>query len=175
MTFLRARKNYYWNSDSESVQTLLLQTLYKPLCRKADKIIFMSPESAELTKYAANAFLATKISFMNEIAEIAEVTGADMHEVRQGIGTQTQGLVRIFCMLVLGYGGSCFPKDLVALTHFQKVASTIQSLLIQATQDRNMESIASFTRKILSCHSRAKKSAAVMVWGAAFKPEHRRY
>ena len=154
-------------SDSEYAKNTLT-ALYKPLCRKADKIIFMSSESAELTKYSANAFLATKISFMNEIAEIAEITGADMHEIRQGIGTDSR-IGKDFLYAGLGYGGSCFPKDLVALTHFQKV-NNIQSLLIQATQDRNFKNISSFIKKIISS-IQVQKKVSVMVWGAAFKPD----
>lgn len=153
-------------THSKSVQHTL-KTLYKPLCRKSDKIIFMSPESAELSKYAANAFLATKISFMNEIAEIADVTGANIHEVRQGIGSDSR-IGKDFLYAGLGYGGSCFPKDLVALTQFQK-EHQLKSLLIQATQDQNMDSIARFTRKILSAFP-GNKDAAVIIWGAAFKP-----
>ncbi|HCK04107.1 MAG TPA: UDP-glucose 6-dehydrogenase, partial [Methylophilaceae bacterium] len=89
-------------TNSEYAKTTL-KALYKPLCRKSDKIIFMSSESAELTKYSANAFLATKISFINEIAEIAEIIGADMHEIRQGIGTDSR-IGKDFLYAGLGYG-----------------------------------------------------------------------
>jgi UDPglucose 6-dehydrogenase len=154
-------------TNSEYAKTTL-KALYKPLCRKSDKIIFMSSESAELTKYSANAFLATKISFINEIAEIAEIIGADMHEIRQGIGTDSR-IGKDFLYAGLGYGGSCFPKDLVALTHFQK-SNNLQSLLIQATQDRNLNNITRFVNKILSSF-RVQKEVSIMVWGAAFKPD----
>lgn len=146
----------------------LLKSLYKPLCRKSDKIIFMSTESAELTKYSANAFLATKISFVNEVAEIAESIGADMHEVRQGIGSDSR-IGKDFLYAGLGFGGSCFPKDLKALAHFQRTNS-LKSSIITATQERNKYNVSKFIKKI-NLNFKQSKKTSLMIWGASFKPD----
>ena len=94
----------------------LMEELYKPFTRQGNPIIFMDERSAELTKYAANAFLATKISFMNEIANFCEKVGADVDMVRMGMGTDTR-IGKRFLFPGIGYGGSCFPKDVQALFH----------------------------------------------------------
>tara|TARA_Y100000768_G_scaffold365811_1_gene327406 strand:- start:2163 stop:3467 length:1305 start_codon:yes stop_codon:yes gene_type:complete len=146
----------------------ILKSIYKPLCRKSDKIIYMSTNSAELTKYSANAFLATKISFVNEIAEIAELIGADMHEVRQGIGSDSR-IGKDFLYAGLGYGGSCFPKDLKALSYFQKV-NGLHSSIISATQERNNHNVSSFVEKINSSFQEPKTSS-LLIWGSSFKPD----
>jgi len=146
----------------------ILQSIYKPLCRKSDKIIFMSTNSAELTKYSANAFLATKISFVNEIAEIAELVGADMHEVRKGIGSDSR-IGKDFLYAGLGYGGSCFPKDLKALSYFQKV-NDLNSSIISATQDRNNHNVSSFVKKV-NLSFKEPKTSSLLIWGSSFKPD----
>lgn len=146
----------------------ILQSIYKPLCRKSDKIIFMSTNSAELTKYSANAFLATKISFVNEIAEIAELVGADMHEVRKGIGSDSR-IGKDFLYAGLGYGGSCFPKDLKALSYFQKV-NGLHSSIISATQERNNHNVSSFVEKI-NFSFKEPKTSSLLIWGSSFKPD----
>ena len=92
----------------------LMSRLYAPLVRQGNPIIFMDERSAELTKYAANAFLATKITFMNEIANLCELVGANVDEVRKGIGTDSR-IGKRFLFAGIGYGGSCFPKDVQAL------------------------------------------------------------
>lgn len=145
----------------------ILQTIYKPLCRKSDKVIFMSTNSAELTKYSANAFLATKISFINEISEIAELVGADMHEVRKGMGSDSR-IGKDFLYAGLGYGGSCFPKDLKALSYFQK-ANGLPSSIISATQERNNYNVSSFVQKI-NLSFKDPKSSSLLIWGSSFKP-----
>jgi UDPglucose 6-dehydrogenase len=146
----------------------ILQSIYKPLCRKSDKIIFMSTNSAELTKYSANAFLATKISFVNEIAAIAELVGADMHEVRKGIGSDSR-IGKDFLYAGLGYGGSCFPKDLKALSYFQKV-NGLHSSIISATQERNNHNVSSFVEKI-NFSFKEPKTSSLLIWGSSFKPD----
>ena len=91
-----------------------MEHLYKPYVRQGNPIIFMDEKSAELTKYAANSFLATKITFMNEIANFCEKVGADVDMVRMGIGSDTR-IGKRFLFPGIGYGGSCFPKDVQAL------------------------------------------------------------
>src|SRR6187431_1309167 len=93
----------------------LLETLYAPFVRQGNPLIFMDERSAELTKYAANSFLATKITFMNEIANLCELLGANVDEVRKGIGTDSR-IGKRFLFPGIGYGGSCFPKDVKALS-----------------------------------------------------------
>ena len=97
----------------------VMETLYAPFVRQGNPIIFMDERSAELTKYAANAFLATKITFMNEIANLCEKVGADVDAVRKGVGTDSR-IGRRFLFPGIGYGGSCFPKDVQALAHTSK-------------------------------------------------------
>ena len=92
----------------------LMEELYKPFVRQGNPILFMDEKSAELTKYAANSFLATKITFMNEIANYCEIIGADVDQVRKGIGTDSR-IGKRFLFPGIGYGGSCFPKDVKAL------------------------------------------------------------
>ena len=92
----------------------LMEELYKPFVRQGNPILFMDEKSAELTKYAANSFLATKITFMNEIANYCEIIGADVDQVRKGVGTDSR-IGKRFLFPGIGYGGSCFPKDVKAL------------------------------------------------------------
>jgi UDPglucose 6-dehydrogenase len=101
-------------TDSDAVKSVMLD-LYAPFNRNSDRMIFMDIRSAELTKYAANAMLATKISFMNEIANLAEILGADIEHVRHGIGSDPR-IGYQFIYPGIGYGGSCFPKDVRALS-----------------------------------------------------------
>ena len=100
-------------TSSEKAQ-LLMEELYQPFVRQGNPILFMDEKSAELTKYAANSFLATKITFMNEIANYCELIGADVDMVRKGIGTDSR-IGKRFLFPGIGYGGSCFPKDVQAL------------------------------------------------------------
>src|SRR5690606_9107276 len=92
----------------------IMETLYAPFVRQGNPLVFMDERSAELTKYAANSFLATKITFMNEIANLCELLGADVDAVRKGIGTDSR-IGKRFLFPGIGYGGSCFPKDVQAL------------------------------------------------------------
>jgi UDPglucose 6-dehydrogenase len=104
----------------------VMTRLYEPFVRQGNPIIFMDERSAEMTKYAANAFLATKISFMNEIANLCERVGADVDNVRKGIGTDSR-IGKRFLFPGIGYGGSCFPKDVQALHFTAKKTNTISN------------------------------------------------
>ncbi len=97
----------------------IMEELYEPFVRQGNPIIFMDERSSEITKYAANAFLATKISFMNEVANLCELVGADVDMVRKGVGTDTR-IGKRFLFAGVGYGGSCFPKDVKALYYTSK-------------------------------------------------------
>jgi len=163
--FMRPERIIIGSSSTKSVQKL--QTLYRPFSRKSNKIISMSPASAELSKYAANSFLATKISFMNEIAEVAEKTGANMHEVRQGVGSDSR-IGDQFLYAGLGYGGSCFPKDINALIHFQSDQG-IKSNILQATHEQNSSMEYFFTKKLLNYFPDPSKTK-LLFWGLSFKP-----
>lgn len=107
-------------TQSEKARKIMGQ-LYAPFTRQGNPILFMDERSAELTKYAANAFLATKITFMNEIAALCERLGADVDQVRKGMGTDSR-IGKRFLFAGIGYGGSCFPKDVQALAHTSRKA-----------------------------------------------------
>ena len=154
---------------AESVNSFnTLRALYKPLNRKSNKIIEMSLESAELTKYAANAFLATKISFINQIAGLAESTGANIHEVRQGIGTDSR-IGKDFLYAGLGYGGSCFPKDIKALIKMQEDFD-IDATLLRAVEQINLNQVSIFLQKIKDFYTTELQTKTLIVWGLSFKP-----
>ena len=136
--------------------------------RSGKPILFMDPFSAEMTKYAANAMLATKISFMNEIAALCEATGADVEHVRKGIGSDSRiGFQFIFPGL--GYGGSCFPKDVRALSRLG-LESKVSMKMADAVDQVNQDSRHRFIGRILE---RLAPGAGkrVAVWGLAFKPK----
>ncbi|HEX5124321.1 MAG TPA: UDP-glucose/GDP-mannose dehydrogenase family protein [Rhodanobacteraceae bacterium] len=145
-----------------------LKTLYAPFNRNHERIVTMDVRSAELTKYAANAMLATKISFMNEIANIAEQVGADVEQVRRGIGSDPR-IGYHFIYPGAGYGGSCFPKDVKALAYTSR-AHGHQPRLLDAVEDVN----AAQKRKLFSLVSRHfgghVAGRTIAVWGLAFKP-----
>ncbi len=145
-----------------------LAELYFPFNRNHDKLICMSPRSAELTKYAANAMLATKISFMNEVSQIAEKVGADIESVRQGIGSDPR-IGFQFIYPGCGYGGSCFPKDVQALNFIAKQAS-YEAKLIQATHQVNEAQKFSLVQKILDFYNHDISGKHFALWGLAFKP-----
>ncbi len=145
----------------------LLRTLYEPFTRNHDRMIVMDVRSAELTKYAANAMLATKISFMNELANLAERFGADIEKVRVGIGSDPR-IGYSFIYPGLGYGGSCFPKDVKALARSAQEVSYEASLLhaVEAVNHRQKELL--FNK--IESHFGAVKGKVIAVWGLAFKP-----
>lgn len=148
--------------------TELLKALYTPFNRNRDRLIAMDVRSAELTKYAANAMLATKISFMNELANMAELLGADIEHVRQGIGSDSR-IGFSFIYPGCGYGGSCFPKDISAL---QKVGQDIgyQAQLIEAVQAVNTRQKRVIFQKISTHFAGNVKGKTVAIWGLSFKP-----
>ncbi|KEY60794.1 UDP-glucose/GDP-mannose dehydrogenase family protein [Serratia sp. DD3] len=145
-----------------------LRELYEPFNRNHDRMILMDIRSAELTKYAANCMLATKISFMNEIANLAEMLGADIEKVRKGIGSDSR-IGYHFIYPGCGYGGSCFPKDVQALI---RTAEHIgyQPKLLQAVEQVNAQQKYKLTQFIQHHFSNDVKGKTFALWGLAFKP-----
>lgn len=146
----------------------LMCELYDPFNRNHDRLIVMDVHSAELTKYAANAMLATKISFMNEMARIAEVVGADIEMVRKGIGADPR-IGYHFIYAGCGYGGSCFPKDVRALTHTANTHGIDLSLIPAVTQINDQQQQLLFN-KIQQYFGETLQQRHIAVWGLAFKP-----
>ena len=146
----------------------IFKEIYAPFNRKMDKIQFMDIKSAELTKYASNAMLATKISFINEIANIAEVIGANIDFVRKGIGADSR-IGHEFLYPGCGYGGSCFPKDLKSLIHTSKKKSYKPELL-QSVEDLNKRQKILPYIKIRKYYKNDLKNKKIAVWGLSFKP-----
>ena len=146
----------------------LLHALYAPFNRNHDRLITMDIRSAELTKYAANAMLATKISFMNELANLAEQLGADIEQVRQGIGADSR-IGYSFIYPGCGYGGSCFPKDVSAL---ERTANEVgyQAQLLEAVEAVNRRQKQVLFRKILEHFQGNLQGKRIALWGLAFKP-----
>ena len=145
-----------------------LRELYAPFNRNHDKLIVMSARSAELTKYAANTMLATKISLMNELANIAEEVGADIEQVRIGIGSDSR-IGFQFIYPGCGYGGSCFPKDVKALAS-TATSSGYEAKLIQSVDQLNLRQKQRFFEKIKTYFRGKLKGRTIALWGLAFKP-----
>lgn len=155
---------------TENVRTAeILRELYGPFTRRDERFYVMDLHSAELTKYAANAMLATRISFMNEIAELCEVTGADVEMVRHGLGSDSR-IGKSFLYAGLGYGGSCFPKDVKALIKTSKDYG-IESELLKAVEDVNQKQRLRFVEKVLKYYNNDVSNKTFSVWGLAFKPQ----
>ena len=153
--------------DSDDSEALLRQ-IYKPFNWSSDRIYVMSVKSAELTKYAANSFLATKISFMNEMARICDLTGANIHDIRKGIGTDER-IGMSFLYAGLGYGGSCFPKDIKSLINAQKKLG-LDPKILSATEEVNMDQVDYFLDKIKNSFDNLQDKR-VSIWGLSFKPD----
>jgi UDPglucose 6-dehydrogenase len=153
-------------SDPDSEE--LLREVYAPFNRNHDKIIVMDVRSAELTKYAANCMLATKISFMNEMAGLAERLGADVEMVRKGIGADPR-IGYHFIYPGAGYGGSCFPKDVKALIATARGAG-FEPRVLEAVEERNEAQKAVVFDKIRRHFDGAWRGRPVALWGLAFKP-----
>ncbi len=147
----------------------LMKVLYSPFNRTQDRVIIMSIRSAEMTKYAANAMLATKISFMNEISRICEKYGADISEVRNGIGSDTR-IGYKFIYPGVGYGGSCFPKDVKALIHMAHLQELVPSLL-EAVEEVNAVQKQVLVEKVLKRFDNDITGKTFAIWGLAFKPQ----
>lgn len=154
-------------TDSEAVRDAMRQC-YAPYNRNHDKLIFMGVRAAELTKYAANAMLATKISFMNEMAQLAERLGVDIEQVRIGIGSDPR-IGFHFIYPGCGYGGSCFPKDIKALRHIANQAG-YQPRLLDAVEHTNDDQKQSLFGKLEHALGGSVKGKTIAVWGLAFKP-----
>lgn len=154
--------------DSEEAR-VLMEALYAPLVRTGKPILFMDNRSAELCKYAANAFLATRISFINEIAQLCERVGADVDAVRRGAGADSRIGTRFF-FPGAGYGGSCFPKDVRALVDTARQAGLEMEVVkaVEAVNERQKHVLADFVLDQLGPDLAGKR---VAVWGLAFKPE----
>lgn len=146
-----------------------LRELYAPFNRNHDRMVVMDVKSAELTKYAANAMLATKISFINEIAALAERLGADVEAVRRGIGSDPR-IGYHFIYPGMGYGGSCFPKDVKALIHTARQAGFDPELL-QAVERRNQAQRQALGQRIVAHYGGSLRGKTIAVWGLAFKPD----
>ena len=154
-------------TDSEQAADLLREVYY-PFNRSHDRMIFMDIRSAELTKYAANAMLATKISFMNEVANLAERLGADIEEVRRGIGSDPR-IGYHFIYPGCGYGGSCFPKDVQALARTARDCD-YESKLLNAVEAVNYAQKHVLFDKISHYFQSDLKGKVIALWGLAFKP-----
>jgi UDPglucose 6-dehydrogenase len=152
---------------SSEKATKLMEHLYEPFVRQGNPIIFMDERSAEMTKYAANAFLAAKISFMNEIANLCERTGANVDMVRKGIGTDTR-IGNRFLFPGVGYGGSCFPKDVQALFLTANEVKYNFRILDAVMQVNSLQRALFFDKIKLKYPNMQGMKAAV--WGLAFKP-----
>ena len=148
--------------------TIKMKQLYHPFCMSRDRFISMDIRSAEMTKYAANAMLATKISFMNEIANICEKVGADANEVRIGIGSDHR-IGYSFIYPGVGYGGSCFPKDVKALTKIAK-ENGYNPRLITAVEEVNDSQKFVIAQKIVTRFGEDLTGFDFGIWGLAFKP-----
>jgi UDPglucose 6-dehydrogenase len=147
----------------------LMRELYRALMRTADRIQVMNIRSAELTKYAANAMLATRISFMNELSQLAEAVGADIESIRKGIGTDPR-IGPSFLFAGAGYGGSCFPKDLRALVHTAR-EQDVQLRVVAAADAANERQKKVLGEKILRHFGGKLEGKRIGIWGLAFKPE----
>ena len=155
-------------TDSPAAEAQL-RALYAPFNRNHDKIVVMDVKSAELTKYAANAMLATKISFINEIANLAERLGADIEAVRRGIGSDPR-IGYHFIYPGVGYGGSCFPKDVKALIHTAQSIGFAPEVLL-AVERRNDAQRQVLADRIIAHYGGSLQGKTIAVWGLAFKPE----
>ena len=146
----------------------LMSELYAPYVRQGNPIIFMDERSSELTKYAANSFLAMKISFMNEIAQLCEKMGADVDMVRRGIGSDER-IGKRFLFSGIGYGGSCFPKDVQALIK-SATESTYDFKILKAVEQVNANQKVHLVEKIKSFYQGNLQGKHFALWGLAFKP-----
>jgi len=146
----------------------ILSDLYAPFVRQGNPVIFMDEKSAELTKYAANSFLATKITFMNEVAQLCELLGADVDMVRKGIGSDER-IGKRFLFPGIGYGGSCFPKDVQALAK-SSIEVNYNFKILDAVMKVNEKQKLHLIPKIKAYFKNDLKGKKIALWGLAFKP-----
>ena len=154
-------------TDSERAEELM-RRLYEPFVRSGNPIIFMDLRSAEMTKYAANSYLATRISFMNEIANLCEKAGADVDNVRKGMGSDTR-IGKRFLFPGVGYGGSCFPKDVQALAHTARQHG-YNFRILDAVMNVNTDQRFRIADKLEAYYGDDLKGKTIALWGLAFKP-----
>ncbi|MEC8968786.1 MAG: UDP-glucose/GDP-mannose dehydrogenase family protein [Bacteroidota bacterium] len=155
-------------TSSDKAKSLMGQ-LYKPFVRQGNPIIFMDEKSAELTKYAANAFLATKITFMNEIANYCELIGADVDMVRKGIGTDSR-IGKRFLFPGIGFGGSCFPKDVLALSNSGKQENYDFKIINSVLEVNHFQKL-KLVEKVKNYFRNDLTGKKLALWGLAFKPD----
>ena len=165
--FLKPERIVVGASSDKAIK--LMEKLYKPYVRSGNPIIVMDEKSAELTKYASNAFLAAKITFMNEIANFCEKVGADVDKVRIGMGTDSR-IGKRFLFPGIGYGGSCFPKDVKAL-HKSGLENNYNFQILDAVINVNARQKLVLIPKIEAHFNNDLKGKNIAVWGLAFKPE----
>lgn len=165
--FTRPDRVVIGTADEKAIE--IMRTLYAPFVRSGKPIIIMDERSAELTKYAANALLATKISFINEIANLCEAVGADIDMVRKGIGTDSR-IGPHFIFPGTGYGGSCFPKDVQALIRTGGDHRT-NLAIIKAVEEVNTRQKTVLLDKIKSYFKQGLRGKVFAMWGLAFKPK----
>lgn len=146
----------------------IMEALYAPFVRQGNPLVFMDERSAELTKYAANSFLATKISFMNEIANLCELMGADVDSVRKGIGTDSR-IGKRFLFPGIGYGGSCFPKDVQALSK-SSADVNYNFRILEAVMSVNADQKTKLIPRIKDYYRGDLKGKTFALWGLSFKP-----
>ncbi len=146
----------------------IMEQLYEPFVRSGNPIYFMDEKSAEVTKYAANSFLATKISFMNEIANLCEITGAEVDKVRIGVGSDSR-IGKRFLFPGVGYGGSCFPKDVMALINTAR-ENKYDFKILKSVVEINKKQIIRFFERIENHYKKDLSGKTFAVWGLSFKP-----
>lgn len=154
-------------TSSEKAQQVM-QRLYDPFLRQGNPIYFMDERSAEMTKYAANSYLATRITFMNEIANLCEKVGANVDEVRKGMGSDSR-IGKRFLFPGVGYGGSCFPKDVQALGK-TAAENNYNFKILDAVMDVNHRQKVTLSQKIIKHFGADIKDKRIALWGLAFKP-----
>lgn len=145
----------------------IMQQLYNPFMRKSSRILFMDPVSAEMTKYAANTMLATRISFMNEISALCEKIGADIEQVRKGLGSDSR-IGSSFLFPGVGYGGACFPKDIRALIH-TGFLNGIEMTIAKSVQNVNISQQKRFAKRVIDYFAGRTNKVTLAIWGLAFK------
>ena len=164
--FMRPDRIVVGSSDERSTQ--IMRQIYAPILRNHDRILVMDPRSAELTKYAANAMLATRISFMNELANLSEKLGANIESVRRGIGSD-QRIGYDFLYAGVGYGGSCFPKDIQALQHTAGEYG-MQLTIVDSVEKANRTQKQRLLEKVRVRFGEQLDGRRFAVWGLSFKP-----
>ena len=165
--FLKPERIVVGASSERAIE--LMEKLYAPFVRSGNPVIIMDEKSAELTKYAANSFLATKITFMNEVANYCEAVGADVDKVRKGMGTDSR-IGKRFLFPGIGYGGSCFPKDVKAL---QKAGrdQEFEFRILDAVININKDQKTRLIPRIADYYGDQLEGKTLAIWGLAFKPE----